>query len=114
MFAKFDVRFRLSSRLTLNPDAAVNAIPLQVVRRALEDGGLKAIGSLEFKVKERLERAQAMLFFRGDEDHRAGTDLTGSFLGLHGGFAFHDEIKMFAIFVKVIGRRGALLVVHDS
>ena len=68
----------MAARSTLNPDAAVHAVPLQVVRRAFEYGGLKAIGSLKFKVKERLERAQAMLFFRGNENHCAGADLAAT------------------------------------
>src|SRR5690348_3723925 len=112
-FIIFEKQSGPAAASALIPDAAVHAVPLQVIRSAFEYGGLKSVGSLKLKVKERLERSQAVLFFRGNEDHRAGADLTSSFLGLYGGFAFHDEIEMLAIFVQVIWRRRALLVMHD-
>src|SRR5271154_3298326 len=55
--------------LGLNPDAAVDAVPPQIVGSAVQDVGLEAIGRLEFEVEQSgLGGTQAVLGFRWNKN----------------------------------------------
>src|ERR1022692_1042578 len=101
--------------LCLDPDSAFDAVPDEVFRSAVEDGGHEAVGRLEFEIKERrFSGAQAVLCFRRYEYHVAGPDFARSLGGFDGPAAFHDEVEMLAVLMQVIRGGGALLVAHDA
>src|SRR5580698_7602273 len=51
--------------LCLHPDSAFNAVPDEIVRRPIEDGGNKTVRRLKFEVEQRrFGGPQAMLRFR--------------------------------------------------
>ena len=75
--------------------------------------GLKAIGRLEFEIKQAgLGGAQAMLGFRRNKYHVARTHGPHALFGFHRALAFHDEVKVLADFVVVVGRRAVGFVHH--
>src|ERR1022692_193417 len=101
--------------LCLDPDSAFDAVPDEIFRSAVEDGGHEAVGRLEFEIKERrFSGAQAVLGLGGDEHHVTGSDFAGSFGGFYGAVAFHDEVEMLAVLMQVIRGGGSLLIAHDA
>src|SRR6266852_5934194 len=108
------VSINVSMGLGLNPNSAVHALPPKVVRGAVQDRCFETVGRLEFEIEQRrLGGPQAMFILRRDEYHVSRAHVAHALFRFDGPFPFHDEIKMLAIFVEMIGRRGSLLVVHD-
>ncbi len=98
----------------MNPDSTFDAIPAKVVLRPVQNRRDETVGGLELEIEERrLGGSQAMFLLRWDENHVARPHVAGPFLGFDGALSFHDEIKMFAILVQMIGRGTSLHVMHD-
>src|ERR1035438_1899815 len=101
--------------LCLNPNSAFDAVPNEIFRSAVEDGGHEAVGRLEFEIKERrFGGAQAVFGLGRDEHHVAGPDFACSLGSFDGPVAFHDEVEMLAVLMQVIRGGGSLLVAHDA
>src|SRR5215831_5099842 len=97
--------------LGLHPvGAAFFSNPAEIVFGAFEDVRLETIRRLELEVKERRQRAQAVLLLRRNEDHRAGPDGLVALRRLDLRVAVDDEVKVFADLVVVKRRRGPFRV----
>src|SRR5207237_8962141 len=82
------------SPLALHPDAAIHALPPQLVGRALEDVRLEPVRRLEFEVEQLVVgiRSKPVLRLGRDEHHRAWTDRLAPFWRLDRPSPFHDEV----------------------
>ena len=101
--------------LCLDPDAAIDAVPAQIVRRAIEDVRLKAVRRLEFEVEEAgIAGPKPVLRLGRYEDQVARAHRAHTFGRFDGPFAFHNEVEVLADLVIVIWRRRVGRVMHDA
>src|SRR5450759_3434326 len=69
----FAARTNAKTTLALRPDSAVNPVPQQVIRSAIEDCRFKTVRRLELEIKQGLAGSPKAMFLLGwDEDQVSG------------------------------------------